>query len=283
MSADTERLGVKAVLASSGDATIANDVLGSAVARLVAELGTIDLRRVLAEILRVRAHGRDGLAILLVTDCLRAAAADEHPVSTPSDYEQWRTAQPRPDEYASMEFILGHCVVWGRALSLAGPEVDSARRLARRNRPHLAFSCDEAADGIRAWLVESGDQDLTFGAYRAWALQRLADDERLELPVNPRTFISRFGGWDAAVNHAYPRAALARAEARARQEAPVRERMLRDLQRAFPDPNEKKARGRYDIWAKAQKPEPDGWRPRSSFAYLRRFGSWANAVAEANA
>jgi len=82
---------------------------------------------------------------------------------------------------------------------------------------NTAFTREEAAASIRAWLEDDGDDDLAFRAYHNWVLKRIQDDATLEIPTHPQTFERLFGGWNQALDHAYPGAQQARERAQTRQ------------------------------------------------------------------
>jgi hypothetical protein len=134
-------------------------------------------------------------ALQVCMDDLKAAPSKR-------DYEGWRAAQPRPEEWPSSTTIRNtfeHS--WAKALDALGvapkPEV-LARRLLDINS---SYERDELLAAIHCWVEHEEPGRLTFVAYSDWARRMVGRSDRplSRIPLSMHPFSRSFGSWRAAI------------------------------------------------------------------------------------
>lgn len=210
-------------------------------------------------------------------------------------YDQWRSAQPRPDEYPSSTAIRNTFgSSWAKAMDALGlkpsPEV-----LSRRLRDVCeSYSPEELLEGIRAAVKATNPKRLTWRIYHDWATAELVKPDR-ELPriaLSASPFAKHFGSWAEAISEAgFPELVRGDGERygpdpRGPAEAYSDQAVLESLRQAAEELGRRKITSTaYDNWRREQLNEARAQgRPLylvSSQSVAHRFGGWAKGLLEA--
>jgi hypothetical protein len=249
---------------------------------LLDNLPTADLRWLLRLVLASDRRVERPAFVLLTVDALRTCAAERDEVpSTSAAYEQWRRTQACGEVWPSARLI--RSVIkgsWTVALRVAGLEVPRHNHVHSVRSRQGAFTEQQLLSALRECLDATGQEIITYVAYREWALARVAADRDCVLPLKFQTFGKLLGNWDNALRVAGVNCEEVRRTARAAIRERQRSDILDDLRRAEPNPRQRlrMTRGGYDPWGKKERIESPERAPASSHTVQRLFGTWRTAL-----
>lgn len=262
------------------------DALAMALFGVVRELPASE-RRVLLSAIDGRLHGVGGERARLALEVLRRCEREIGQSVSKRRYERWREAHPERKMLPSSTYVansLGGS--WARAMDTAGVTPAVEHTTLRWHRQGPAPTDEEILEELRCCARELR-VDFAFGEYRAWALERRAENpSRRGLLIHPLSFIRHFGsfaqariaaGLGESGRHRGPRGSHAEYTSEACiafLRAAAREAHTRMLGVAD-----------YTRWRSAQLEDARRrgiWRPIPEWKIPRdRFGTWPRALAAA--